>query len=84
MSKWPVSANRVLEIISGSPTCCVCDMPAVRFVTVAWGFGQYSDHPVCATHLAMYRVDFDRLGRDLRKIARQSRTDAEGEGIISR
>lgn len=84
MSKWPVSVNRSYEIISGSPQCCACDQPAERFVTVGWGLGHSSDHPVCAEHLAMYRVDFDRLGRELRRVSRMSREDGEGEGIICR
>lgn len=84
MSKWPVSANRVFSIVSGSPDCAVCGLPAERFVTVEWGLGHRSDHPVCESHLQWYRTDFDRLGSALRKIARQSREDAEGEGIISR
>jgi hypothetical protein len=75
MSKWPVSANRSLEIVSGSPQCCACEEPAERFVTVQWGLAQHSDHPVCERHLQMYRTDFDRLAMELRRIARQSRIE---------
>lgn len=72
MSKWPQSANRVLEIISGSPECAVCGAPADRFITVNWSLGQHSDHPVCADHLRQYRVDFDALSLSLRRLARRS------------
>ncbi len=84
MSKWPQSANRSLEIISGFPRCCVCAEPAERFVSVQWGLAYHSDHPVCAVHLQMYRADFDRLAVELRKLARLSRNDGDGEGEICR
>lgn len=76
MTRWPQSANRSYEIVSGSPLCCACDQPAVRFVSVQWGFGHTSDHPVCSNHLQQYRVDFDALAPSLRRLAR--RAMAEG------
>lgn len=84
MTKWPVSGNRSWDIVSGSPQCCACEEPAERFVSVQWNLGQYSEHPVCGNHLQQYRADFDRLAGDLRRLARQSRSDAEGEGTIAR
>jgi len=71
MSKWPISANRAYEIVSGAPECCVCGAPAERFVSVQWGLGHTSDHPVCAAHLQQYRVDFDALAPQLRRLARR-------------
>jgi hypothetical protein len=76
MSRWPQSANRVLEIVSGSPDCAVCGAPADRFATVTWGLGHHSDHPVCEDHLRQYRVDYDSLARSLRRLAAKSRSEA--------
>lgn len=84
MSKWPQSANRVLSIVSGFPRCCVCAEPAERFVSVQWGLGHTSDHPVCAEHLRQYHVDFPALAAELRKLARVSRNDGAGIGEFCR
>jgi hypothetical protein len=77
MSNWPQPTYEVSSIVSGSPDCAVCDQPAEKFVQVRWGLGVVSDHPVCATHLRQYRVDFDSLALELRRVARQSRMEGD-------
>jgi hypothetical protein len=75
MSKWPFPTYEVSSIVSGSPDCAVCVEPAEKFVQVRWGLGVVSDHPVCETHLRQYRVDFDSLAPELRKVAARSRAE---------
>lgn len=75
MSRWPQPTYEVSSIISGSPDCDVCKEPAEKFVQVCWSLSHVSDHPVCAKHLRCYRVDFDSLAPELRRVAARSRAE---------
>lgn len=77
MPIWPQSTYQVSTIVSGFPACDVCGDEAERFVQVQWGLGHLSDHPVCAAHLRQYRVDFDALAPELRRLAAKTRSEVD-------